>query len=191
MTFVFGECKLLKCDPVMKPEAPSGPVIVSLEDEDVELGSNEWSLLARGPKYCLVRGCSEEDMRVEIETCVLKHKRDCMGREGDEDEELLSEEAKLEHERVAQLAEEMAAQTRMVHNTDENSWDARGLRVTDYKHNSRLIFPRAGPGEQENNLEVVRTELLHHHREWVRQNCNCKNDQKMNLSKEEQSVLKS
>ena len=48
--------------PLMKPEAPSGPVIVSLEDEDVELGSNEWSLLARGPKYCLVRGCSEEDM---------------------------------------------------------------------------------------------------------------------------------
>ena len=123
--------------PLMKPEAPSGPVIVSLEDEDVELGSNEWSLLARGPKYCLVRGCSEEDMRVEIETCVLKHKRDCMGREGDEDEELLSEEAKLEHERVAQLAEEMAAQTRMVHNTDEDSWDAR-------EHCPKLRWLRAG-----------------------------------------------
>ena len=187
----YKECKVFKCDPVMKPEAPSGPVIVSLEDEDVDLNSDEWSLLARGPKYCVVRGCSEEDMRVEIETCVLKHKWDCMGREGDEDDELLSDEEKLEHERVAQLAEEMAAQTRMVHNTDKDSWDARGLRVTDYKHNSRVIFPKAGTGEQENNLEVLRTELLHHHREWVKQNCNCKNEQKMNLSKEEQSGLKS
>ena len=74
------ECKVFKCDPVMKPEAPSGPVIVSLEDEDVELSSDEWDILARGPNYCVVRGCSEEDMRVELETCILKHKWDSMGR---------------------------------------------------------------------------------------------------------------
>ena len=51
-------------------------------------------------------------------------------------------------------------------------WDARGLRVTDYKHNSRVIFPKAQAGKQENNLEVMRAEILHHHREWVKMDCN-------------------
>ena len=32
----------------------------------------------KGPKYCVVRGCKEEDMRVEVEKAILKHKYDCM-----------------------------------------------------------------------------------------------------------------
>ena len=56
---------------------------------------------------------------------------------------------------LAQLAEEMSAQTRMVHEQEGNTWDARGLRVTDHKHNSRVIFPKAQPGEKESNLEVM------------------------------------
>ena len=77
----------------------------------------------------------------------------------------------------------------MVHNPTEGSWDARGLRVTDYKKNSRVVFPRAQSAEQESKLEVMRMELLHHHREWVRSNCNCKGEQQPNLSSEEQSGL--
>jgi hypothetical protein len=38
---------------------------------------------------------------------------------------------------------------------------------------------------------VMRSELLHHHREWTAQNCNCKGDQKANLTKQEQAGLKS
>ena len=94
-----------------------------------------------------------------------------------------------ENERVAQLAEEMSAQTRMVYNSEEGVWDARGLRVTDYKHNSRVIFPKAQPGEKENNLEVMRAELLHNHREWAKTNCNCKGEQKLNLSKQFIQIL--
>ena len=41
-------------------------------------------MLARGPKYCVMRGCSEEDARVEIETSILKHKWDCMGEDENE-----------------------------------------------------------------------------------------------------------
>ena len=82
---------------------------------------------------------------------------------------------------MAQLAEEMGAQSRMTYNSEEDTWDASGLRVTDYKHNSRVIFPKAQSGTQENNLEVLRAELLHHHREW---------EQQPNLSKEEQAGLK-
>ena len=115
-----------------------------------------------------------------------------MSNEDEEDDNTTtkSEEEKQEEERVAQLAEEMAAQTRLVHDQEDNSWDARGLRVTDYKHNSRVIFPKAQPGEKESNLEVMRSELLHHHKDWVSKNCKCNGDQKSNLSKKEQDGLK-
>ena len=148
-------------------------------------------MLARGPKYCVMRGCSEEDARVEIETSILKHKWDCMGQDENEtEEENMCEEDKKESERVAQLAEEVAAQTRMVYDEESNTLDARGLRVTDYTHNSRVIFPRAQAGEKENNLVVMRTELLHQHREWVKENCNCRGEQTMNMSSKEQEGLK-
>ena len=75
----------------------------------------------------------------------------------------MSEEERKEVERVAQFAEEIASQTRLVYVGESKTVD-RGLRVTDYKHNSRVIFPKAQAGEKENNLEVMRAELLHHHR---------------------------
>jgi hypothetical protein len=89
-----------------------------------------------------------------------------------------------------QLAEEMAAQTRMVYDEESNTLDARGLQVNDYTHNSRVIFPGAQAGEKENNLVVMRTELLHQHREWVKENCNCRGEQTMNMSSKEQEGLK-
>ena len=133
---------------VIQCEESSGPVVVCKEGEELALRSEEWALLARGPKYCVVRGCKEEDMRVELETCILKHKWDSMGKGEDDPDEILSDEDRIENERVAQLAEEMGAQRRMAYDSSENSWDARGLRVTDYKHNSRVIFPKALPGEK-------------------------------------------
>ena len=98
----FSECKIFKSNPNMKPEEPSGPVIVG---EDIELCEDAWALLARGTSYCVVRGCQEEDARVEIETSVLKHKWDCMGQEGEQEEVNMSEEERRDGERVAQMAE--------------------------------------------------------------------------------------
>ena len=187
----YSNCKMFQENPEVKCDEVSGPVVVCREGEKLELDNKEWRLLARGPKYCTVRSCREEDMRVEVETSILKHKWDEMGREGDEEEGELTPEEVLENERVALLAEEMGAQQRMVYNSKENTWDARGLRVTDYKHNSRVIFPKALPGDKESNLEVLRSELLHHHKEWVTQNCNCKGEQQANLSQDEQEGLKS
>ena len=68
----FSECKMFKNNPDVKPEEPTGPVVVCDEGEDLQLAGNEWNVLARGPKYCVVRGCSEEDIRVEIQTIILK-----------------------------------------------------------------------------------------------------------------------
>ena len=176
-------CRVFQNNPDVTCEESSDPVVVCREGETLEMSSEEWQLLSRGPNYCVVRSCKEEDMRVELETCILKHKWDSLGRDENDDDDDLSEEEIIENERVAQLAEEMGAQRRMVYNSNEDSWDARGLRVTDYKHNSRVIFPKALPGEKENNLEVMRSELLHHHREWVASNCNCRGEQPANLSK--------
>ena len=185
----FSDCKISKSNPNMKPEEPYGPVIVCDVGEDIELSEDAWALLARGPSYCVVRGCQEEDARVEIETSILKHKCDCMGQEGEEEKVDMSEEERTEGERIAQLAAEMAAQTRLVYDGESKTMDARGLRVTDYKHNSRVIFPKAQAGDKENNLEVMRAELLHHHREWVKTNCNCRGEQKPNLNSKEQAGL--
>ena len=53
-----------------------------------------------------MEGCNEEDARVEIETAILKHKWDCMGQEGEEDNGSISEAERRANKRVAQLAEE-------------------------------------------------------------------------------------
>ena len=127
----YGECRVFKSDEVIVAEESSGPVIVCDEGEELSLSKNEWSVLARGPKFCVVRGCGEEDMRVELETAILKHKWDCMANEAEESSENMSDGERRENERVAQLAEEMRAQTRMAYNSEENVWDARGLSVTD------------------------------------------------------------
>ena len=88
----FSECEIFRSKPNVKQEEPSGPVVVCGKDEDLKLNNKEWQLLARGPKYCMVRGCSEEDMKVEIETAILKHK--CMSREDEVSEEEYTEEEK-------------------------------------------------------------------------------------------------
>ena len=68
----FGGFQLFQDDPGIVKEAASGPVVVCGENEDLEMCSEDWQLLARGPKYCMVRGCGEEDMEVELETAILK-----------------------------------------------------------------------------------------------------------------------
>ena len=51
-----------------------------------------------------------------------------MGQEGEEESDAnMSEEERREQERVALLAEEMGAQQRMVYNSEDKTWDAKGL----------------------------------------------------------------
>ena len=60
----YKECKVFKNDPDVELEESSGPVVVCKEGEKLEMNSEEWELLARGPKYCVVRNCKEEESRV-------------------------------------------------------------------------------------------------------------------------------
>ena len=83
-----------------------------MEGEEIVLNDDEKKLLARGPKYCLLKSCSEEAMCCSIEVGICKHKWDCLphdvGEEGGQAPgELLSEEDRLENERVPQLSVEI------------------------------------------------------------------------------------
>ena len=47
----FSECEIFKKNVKMKPDEPTGPVIVYDEGEDLQLSDE--ALLARGSKYCM------------------------------------------------------------------------------------------------------------------------------------------
>jgi hypothetical protein len=110
---------------------------------------------------------------------------------GEDNQQDWSEELRAEYERVNQLAEEMSAQARLAFDEESNTWNTGRMRVTDYKANSRVIFPRALPLAEERKLEVLRIELLHQYQLWVSANCSCDGDQKSNLSSEETRGLNS
>ena len=80
----FSKCEMFQKNAKMKSEDPSGPVIVCDEGEELDMSKEEWIVLSRGPKFCMVRNCDEENMRVEVETAVLKHKWDCMSHDDEE-----------------------------------------------------------------------------------------------------------
>jgi hypothetical protein len=84
--------------------------------------------------------CQQEEMLVDTEVAILKHKWDTLSNgEGEEDQQDWSEEERAEYERVNQLAEEMSAQARLAFDEESNARNAGGMRVIDYKANSRVI----------------------------------------------------
>ena len=121
----------------------------------------------------------------------MKEKWDRMGRDKDDDNLDLTEEKAKDRDRVERLAEEMAAQARMAYDDDTKIWSGAGLRVTDYKTNSRVILPKALSPLEESKLEVLRMELLHQAKEWIAKNCDCKGNQPSNLPKKAQAGVKS
>ena len=52
----YGESDIFKIEPNMIQEEASGLLVVCGEGEELALSNEEWQLLARGPKYCVVRG---------------------------------------------------------------------------------------------------------------------------------------
>ena len=188
----FSDCKIFNKDFTITPEEVKGVEIVTMEGEELVLREDERKLLARGPKYCLLKSCSKEAMCCSLEVAICKHKWDTMSRSEDKSEEAtLSEEEKIEAERVHQLSEELAAEAREVFDIRGKVFNMARKRVTDFKKNSRVILPRAQTAEQESKLEVLRMELLQEHKKWMTENCNCRGEQTMNLSIEEARGLKS
>ena len=187
----YAGCRVFQQECDMASKDIDGPVLVEREGERIVLSNKECCILAKGPKFCIFKDCKSEPFRCDVETTLVKHKWDVMSNESEEVATDESEEDILERERVASMAEEVAAESRSHFSEKENNFNMNRRRVTDYKANSRVILPRALPAEEESKLEVLRLELLEEQERWVKENCDCKGSQEGNLSKEEREGLKS
>ena len=188
----FKKCKVFSSD--MSANVDEGVEVVLRDGEVIKLSECEKAILARGPGYCLIKTVKREEFCCCLETAIVKHKWQCLNddeTEEGEEEIPLSDEEQRESERVAALAEEMAAESRTPYDDKERTFDLRKQKVTDYKKNSRVIFPRAQSAENESKLEVLRVELQNEHDEWVKTHCDCKSKQLPNLTKDEIAGLKS
>ena len=179
----YKDCKVFLPMPDKEAIPGEGPLIVLDEGESLFVSEEEIELMELGPKFCVGKGCIEEQYECDIETTIVKEKWDRMGRDLDDDDTNLNYEEAKDKERVEQLAEELAAQAMMAHDDDTKIWSGAGLRVTDYKANTRVILPKALSPLEESKLEVLRMELIHHSKEWISNNCDCKGNQPSNLSK--------
>ena len=170
----YSECKVFQSIPGLEVIPGEGPVIVLGEGETLSLSREKFLLLDKGPKYCVVKKCSEEQAECDTETAIIKEKWDRMGRDTENMDETLTDEELKDRDRGAQLAEEVEAQTRLAYDEDTKIWSGASLRVTDYKANSRVILPKALSPVEESKLEVLRVELLHQTKEWIKTNCDSK-----------------
>ena len=183
------------------PRTVKGPVLVCREGETLELSEDEQKVLMLGPKFCVLRDLDEANFEGDIEECIIKFKWDKMGDEGnkkkhknDEDlDDLLEilldegEKQKLEEEIL-----EMEARCRMIYDEKDGSLSMARKRVTDYKGNTRVVFPPEGRDiEVEGMLDMVRRELMGEYQKYVREKCKKGGKQISNLSKGEQKGLES
>ena len=73
-------------------------MIVLGDGEDLFISKEEWLLLEKGPKFCVVKRCTEEQMECDAEVAIVKEKWDRMGRDEDEECGDLTPEESVEKE---------------------------------------------------------------------------------------------
>ena len=179
------------------------PIIVCMDGEEILISEDEASVLALGPKFCVMADLSEELFEAEIEECIMKYRWELMGEEEHKTRkksksdvafevvlsELFSEEEKSKFEEEQELQE---AESRMVYRPQEGIFDLSRRRTTDLKGNSRVIFPRkASSFEVESKLEALRVEARAEFRKFMAQKCNKGGKQKSNLTRGQERGLKS
>ena len=112
-----------------------------------------------------------------MEVCLIKHKWDCLANPEDDeaqtDDAQPSKEEELDNMRLQQLADELAAESRMTFDDKTNTMHLNRKKVTDFRRNSRVVLPRAQSGIKESNLEVLRRELDQSHTHWMKAHCSC------------------
>ena len=81
----YDQCEIFKEDCSLEAQSIEGAVIVNMTGEEIILSENELKLLKRGPKYCMLKTCSEEALCCQVEVCLTKHKWDCMANPEDYD----------------------------------------------------------------------------------------------------------
>ena len=80
----YEECDVLKKDCTLKAHDIEGAVIVNMTGEEIKLTDSELKVLKRGPKYCILKSCSEEAICCSVECCITKNTWDDMANDPDE-----------------------------------------------------------------------------------------------------------
>ena len=151
---------------------------------DITFDQDELEALKLDPKFAVYQTLLEEDFECEIESTFAKlrwSRKDNIGEE--EDIELTEEEQ--------ENLDIIDAKSRQPYDYESHSMDMRRLRATDVKLNSEIILPRHQGVTFETQLEVRRHNYIEVFREYVREFCDDKSRQKINLTPAQNKCLKS
>ena len=148
---------------------------------DVELSGQELQVLKLHPKFCIVEKLQEITFEHEQEVALAKLRMEF--RKHEENQELTQEEV--------ENSEELEARCRQVFNPETQEYDARRRRVTDLQECSRITLPKPLKAEDEAKLELRKTTQMGIFKKFLAENTNKNNDQKSNLTRQEQEGLKS
>ena len=121
---------------------------------EVTLDEDEYAAIALQPKRSLSRKLDDQRLEVDIDLCFTKQRWESSNNESESKDEMNSTFTEKEKEDE----EIWAAKSRQVYDPEDNEFDMRRRKVTDIKHNSRVILPKARPPKEEAMYEVRRSE---------------------------------
>ena len=190
----YGGAEIFKDECVMRECPDLDPIIVCREGETIDLDDGEKSVLALGPKFCILNKLSEECFQRELEACIVKYRWELRSQEIEEEKvkkfggdaleaiNCIFDEEELEVQAEEEQLEE--AKCRMIYNTENRSLNLARRRVTDIKGNSRVILPKKVKNfEVEAKLELLRIECMAVYKKYIEENCQKDGKQKSNLTK--------
>ena len=148
---------------------------------DVELSRQEISVLKLHPKFCIAERISAVSFEHEQESAFAKLRMEFKKQEENQD---LSEEE-------IQECEEYEAKIRQVFDPEMKEYDSRRRRATDIKECNRVTLPKPLSAEDEAKLDLRRSSQAQIFKDWLDKNTDKNNDQKPNLTPDEQEGLKS
>ena len=147
---------------------------------NIELTSQEEQVLKLHPKFCIVGQLQEVSFEHEQESALAKLRMEF--RKSEENKDLTQEEI--------ENCEEIEARCRQVFDPETKEYDARRRRVTDLQECSRVTLPKPLSAENEAKLELRKATQMEIFKEYLAKNTDKKNDQKSNLTRQEQEGLK-
>ena len=195
----YGGAKIFseKCELVA--EDVKGPVLVCQEGEEILLSEDEVKFLSLGPKFNILKKLRMDDFEPAIEEAIMKFKWDSMGDESSKELSDIAMDVLLknictedEYDDMINEIEEIKMRGRMVYDRGVNRFSYAKKKVTDFKGNSRVTFPReVGKYEDEAALEMLRMELTEVFKKYCGEKCMKGGVQTSNLSKSEMNGMKS
>ena len=140
-----------------------------------DLDDDERSVLQRRPEFAVYEKVDTIKIQEEMNLALTKvrwDRRTTCWAEGDaEEQDLWTEEDKLEHQAQLERDELVDAQSRMIHNKEEGRIDLGARRATDMGHNQRLVLPHPRPPGEEAVLGARLTVWKNAVQEYKEENC--------------------